>query len=486
MGTYAITLNNYSTRLSEYINRIFAVQNTYSTGNKYRHQELVINGAIDNNSSEKISSVWYNPKKQVYQMVASQGGGAASLLKIDSDGKWAFSKSITNHPRVQGPCFSWVYSEKFDKFYGLTAGLGEYDGDFNSTSNSYRLASGSDSMAYDTKRDFVLIGGTRFDNGAHWLIQLDPNGEQVDQGSVFGFQMARNYLTSIGSGRIMKFLNYSEYDDRYYYADENKIIIVHPDQTESSLPVLTKGADILGLMIEKGSQFAYYAYVDGDNVKVTRFNLDSPSDSYPEVNLGNIYEFVFVYVGKTIVVNCRKDFNPNTPSYTVAFNTDLTLNLTYEKYLFYNSTGTTSADLRVKYNMSTSSISSKRYLNVNASQIFKPSTEDKVDLHIPVYMPGVSGPPKTTTTMLNVNPVTAYPVVTDPTVTDCCLDELKCEINIKLAKKSCEATNRAIVGRHYGCMFEDAQLLEAMLWITTFDCLTCDEIENLRCITSKI
>ena len=124
---------------------------------------------------------------------------------------------------------------------------------------------------------------------------------------------------------------------------------------------------------------------------------------------------------------------------------------------------------------------------MNTTLIFKLSTEDKVDLHIPVYIGGVSGPYRTTTTMLNVNPVTAYPVVAgDAVVVDCCLDELKCEINIKLAKKSCEATNRAIVGRHYGCMFEDAQLLEAMLWITTFDCLTCDEIEKLRCITSKI
>ncbi len=486
MGSYVITptLSDFGARRSEITDRIEAVQNTYSTGNKYRHQELFINDAIDNNAPENVSSVWYNSKKQVYQMVTSQSGGTATLLEIDSDKKWAFSKAITNHPKVLGVCFSWVYSEKLDRFYGLTAGLGEYDGDFNPISNSYALASGSDSMAYDTKRDFVLVAGQKFVVGGHWLIQLDPNGEQVEEAGVYGFQMARNYLVSIGTGRTMKFLNYSEYNDRYYYADENKIIEVHPE-TGSANILLTKGTDVIGLMIEKGSQYGYYAYVDGTNVKLTKFDLSNYSVSYPEISLGNIDEFVFLYVGKTVVINCQKNSINSGAWYSVSYNSELTLNLTFEKYLFYNDTGATSLPSKVKYNTSTSPISSKKYLKMNTSQIFKLSTEDKVDLHIPVYIGVVSGP-YSTTTMLNVNPVTAYPVVTDTTVTDCCLDELKCEINIKLAKKSCEATNRAIVGRHYGCMFEDAQLLEAMLWITTFDCLTCDEIENLRCITSKI
>ena len=129
----------------------------------------------------------------------------------------------------------------------------------------------------------------------------------------------------------------------------------------------------------------------------------------------------------------------------------------------------------------------KYYINSNPSQVVRPLSNDEVNIHIPVQIGGLGNPFRTTSHMQNINPVTPYPTVTTPTaLVDCCLDELKCDINTKLASKSCEVTNRAIVGKHYGGMADDSELLEALLWITTFDCLTCDEIEKLRCITSKI
>ena len=123
----------------------------------------------------------------------------------------------------------------------------------------------------------------------------------------------------------------------------------------------------------------------------------------------------------------------------------------------------------------------------NPPQLFKPLSGDELDIHIPVHNTSASASRYGTTSfVLNIKPIVPYPTVTSTTELDCCLDELICDINTKLASTSCEATKRAIVGRHYGGMTNDAELLESLLWITTFDCLTCDEIEKLRCITSKI
>lgn len=481
MGTYAITLNNYSTKYGEMSNRFSAVTNTYSAGNKYRHQELV-NQKENNTVFIAWDFVWWDEKKQAYQMIAAQGGGNSSLLNINDSDEWVFTKTVNNSPKVTGPGTFWIYSKKYDKYYSLGSGLGEYDNTFTPTGRGYTFADGASSAVYDSKRNYIVCNGVRFDGvSGKWITQVDPNGEETTESGPYFSQMARNYLYETTTNRA-KFLSYSTSDDMYYYADENKIIKVNPDTGVGSV-ILTKGTDIVGLLIEEGSEWGYYGYVDGDDVKLTRFSLASPADVYNEQNLGNITHFVILYVGKTIVLNCRVDFS--SAWYTMSFNTDLSLNLTYEKYLYHNHIpNATDADTVTHYMLS-SNHSSKEYIGGHFLQKFKPLSNDEVDIHIPVFLGG-GAKSRTSTKVLNVNPVTAYPVVTDPTVTDCCLDELKCEINTKLAKKSCEATNRAIVGRHYGCMFEDAELLEALLWITTFDCLTCDEIENLRCITSKI
>ena len=480
MGTYAITLNDYSTKFGELFNRFYAVINTYSTGNKYRHQELVTYKE-NNNVFIGWGNVWWDEKKQAYQMTSAQGGGQSYLLNINNSGEWVQTKTIVNNSKTTGPGTYWLYSEKFDKYYSVGVGIGEYDNTFTSTDRGYSVQYGS--AAYDSKRDYIVCyGGNHYATGK-WVTQIDPSKPDADVVPPHpqGKQMFANYLYE-GSNNDAKFMTHSTYDDMYYYADINKIIKVNPDTGVGSV-VLTKGIDILGLMIEKNSQWGYYAYVDGDDIKLARFNLETPSNIYTEVNLGNIEYFQIIYVGKTVVLLCKE--SGQTPYYTESYNLDLSLNLTYEKYMYHNYVlnHTWQDSYLGVYNISTPT--GKYYVTNVYLQKFKPLSNDEVDIHMPVWLGG-GGLSRTSTKVLNINPVTAYPVVTDPTVTDCCLDELKCEINTKLAKKSCEATNRAIVGRHYGCMFDDAELLEALLWITTFDCLTCDEIENLRCITSKI
>ncbi len=182
---------------------------------------------------------------------------------------------------------------------------------------------------------------------------------------------------------------------------------VNPETGVGSV-IRRKGRDIVWLLMEEGSEWGYYGYVDGDDIKLTRFSLASPADVYNEQNLGNILYFVILYVGKTIVVNCRVDATSTTPWYTVSFNTDLSLNLTYEKYMYHNHILNATDENTITHFMLASNHSSKEYIGGHFLQKFKPLTNDEVDIHIPVWLGG-GGLSKTTTTVLNVNPVTAYP-----------------------------------------------------------------------------
>lgn len=485
MGTYAITINNYSDRLQEMNNRLTAVSNTYSAGNQYRNQELVELESSDPAPSIPANgAITYDVIRKVHYLISWQGGGDSDLYSLaDDSDTWNKVKDVNNHPKVTGNGTSWVYSTKLDRYYTMSAGIGEYDNTFTPTSRGYGFATSGSSMVYDSKRNYIVTAGPRFDGVlGQWITQLKLDADEVNEIAPFGLQLDRNYIYETTINRV-KFLNYSTNDDMYYYSDENKILKVNPT-TGAGQIIITKGTDIVGLLIEEGSSRGYYAYVDGDDVKVTRFDLANPATVYPEVNLGDIESFVFLYVGKTVLLNCR--VNSVLPWYTVCYNADLTLNLTYEKNIYHVTTGTTTVASAVMHQMLSSTHSSKRYRTQIVPQNFRPLSGDQIDVHIPAWIGGAVSPAEITSYMQNINPVTAYPVVTSPTETDCCLDELKCEINTKLAKKSCEATNRAIVGRHYGNMFSDSELLEALLWTTTFDCLTCDDIEKLRCITSKI
>tara|TARA_R100000742_G_C4279670_1_gene105175 strand:+ start:9490 stop:10959 length:1470 start_codon:yes stop_codon:yes gene_type:complete len=489
MGTYAITLNNsinnFAAKRQELINRFYAIINTYTDGNKYRHKELVLQES-DNNVGLGWGTVWWDEKKDSYQMIQGIGGGSNKLLEVDSTNKWVFKKQISGHPKIFGGIgWGWIYSKKLNTYYIIGAGTGEYDSDYNPTPRGYFFSDPNSSMCYDYKRNYIITSGSRFDGVVgKWITQLDLEGEVTNEGGGLTNQLARNYLNQT-SGNAVKFLTHSTHDDMYYYSEDNNIIKVNPT-TGVATTIITKGTDILGLMIEEGSQIGYYAYVDGDDVKLTKFDLSTPATVYTVVNLGDIDYFVFLYVGKTIIVNCKITAFNSGAWYTISFNTDLTKNLTYEKYLFENYSGALTDPMDASHQTYASTISGKHYAPINLNQKFKPLSNDEVDINIPVTLGGGGSNGGTSSVVLNVNPVTAYPVVTEPTTEDCCLDELKCEINTKLAKKSCEATNRAIVGRHYSGMFKDSELLEALLWITTFDCLTCDEIEKLRCITSKI
>jgi len=492
MGSYNITLIDYNNRKQEMFDRLAAVSNTYSSVNFYRSQELVTQYLSPLVNGQLNGIIIWNEEEQLQYLILSQGGGSSFTVYFQKDNEktWEKLNDFTSNPHVLEP-FYFIYIKKIQKYVALgTAGLGLFNKDFTATSEGYNFA--TQSIAYDSKRELIICFGKRLDGQDNdlYLVQVDPTKNLPFPFTVTGYALKQNYLYNTGSSAFnfgLNHLSYSKYDDMYYFGQEDKIIRVNPDTGVSEV-IITQGTVICGLMISENSQIGYYAYELGTQVRVGRFDLSDPSAFYSSFNLGDLNYFVFLNVEKSIVIAARKGgiASDSDPYYIICINKELNKNLTHEKYS-YSQIGNTAVSrndtfkIRGVYPITTG----LEFSRVNQDQNLRPLSNDESEIHVPImYYTGTVF--TTEIKMININPVTPYPVVTTVVDEDCHLDDLKCEINIKLAKKSCEGTNREIVGRHYTDMQKDSELLEALLWITTFDCLTCDEIENLRCITSKI
>lgn len=496
MGTYAITLTNYTERYNESLLYKGLAHNINDTNQKYKPKEIVLNDYSNSKGISLSSDSFWDSYDNRYIYFYIEAGGSAYILTKNDDNEWVDYKTLSNPAHASFSANYFIRTES-GKVYGLSSGLGEYDKDFNYTPNGYDFAVGT-TMAYDTKRNYLLVAGVNpfggFPSATKFITQLDLNKEASTIVGITDllFPIILNQYTT--TNEVISFLTYSSSDDMYYYVVGNNIYKTNPTTGVAEI-VKTKGTDVIGFIIEEGTNTAYYAYIENNvtnNVIVSKFNLDDPNGegSYIDYTVGNVYKFQFIYVGKVTVFLSKLAITSTHESVTV-LSSDLITNLSREKYMA-TPISVTSGLFNLTFPTPTqyfySTVGGKQVVTQNPTQKFKPLSGDEVDIHIPVSINSPLGGISmgTTSFVLNINPVVAYPVVSTPTVEDCCLDELKCDINTKLAKKSCEATKRAIVGRHYGGMTNDSELLEALLWITTFDCLTCDEIEKLRCITSKI
>jgi len=493
MGTYAITLNNFLQGLSDLGLYKLTRINVYDTVKKYKSKEIVINKYNNIYPLGASADIFWDDSENEYLYFYTAGGGSAYLLKQNNDNEWVLHKKIPNGaPFVSSGNPYYFIKTQSGKSYGLTFGVAEYDKDFNFTNNGYPYAQRC--FAYDTKRNFLIVASYNpldlpISYTTLCITQLDLNKEPSNvagnPNSLFPIFL-NSYTTT---NEAINFLSYSSYDDMYYYSVGNSIYKTNPI-TGAVQTVKTKGTSILGLMIAEGSSVAYWAYIDtsvNNDIRVKRFNIDDPSDSlsYTELNKGIVEAFNFIYIDKVLAI-LTKNSNVNTISvHSLDF-----FKLSYKKNIYFPvdvTIGLFNRTWQATYQASLSTVDGISIRQQNATQRFKPLSGDKVDIHIPIDMTsGVGGKPLgSSSAKLTIEPITPYPVITTPAVVDCCLDELKCDINTKLAKKSCESTKRAIIGKHYSEMTKDAELLEALLWITTFDCLTCDDIEKLRCITLK-
>lgn len=490
MGINTIAIPNVDERISDKESFVQSVENTYSVGNKYRHQELVEYDQEPLGSvSYKSGIVVWNKNRSKHIHISHTGGGGGDIMELDEDTKeWVYIKDFNNTPQTLTP-WIWVYSEKYEKYYGCGDGISEYDEDFNYTGRGYSV--GGTNMMYDTKRDLVVhLGSDYVTAGASFILQSDPSGSTTDDSLAPGYELlSTNPLLNLTDQSIdpneTYHLVYSKYDDNYYFFHNSELHVVNPDTGSFTKPYTASG-EVMSFVIDiEDPQYAYMIVEDGANIKLHKMDLSDNGIVSTRIFENNKTAYI-QYTGKVVVL-VLQDVS-SVPFYAIVLNKDLSLDLSFKKNMYVNFPASPSPQFPYSFLIgfgSTTSSSKGYYRNQAAtSDMFQTLSSDQTNIHFPVV--DTIGPPMNRTLLLNINPVTSYPSVTADTSEDCCLDDLLCELNTKLAKNSCEATNRAIVGRHYGNVWDNSELLEVVKWVTEFDCLSCDDIEALRCIISKI
>ena len=512
MGTYAITLLNLPTRISEKDLLVQSQVNTYSTGNPYRTKELVVVNQDETTNYPKstknaLGVVCYNETLKKHYYICTMGGGSSNIMElVDGESKWKWFK--VNSTTSQGGITpdKYVYSKKHKAYYSCGAGIAEFD---ESTWNYKERGDGFGGrvIGYDTKRDFVLSFSTAL-GGAYYLTAYDPSVDSTtidtSPGGGGNILLSSNYLhniTAMGESiSSFSYLSYSEYDDHYYFCVLGALWKTHPTTGATSL-VYTATGLILSMLFDGKNKYAYIITETTTSAKIEKLDLDTYLASSVTITAPLFVKLrfaIFLYVDDIVVV--LVEFKTYTSekgsgaldSYAVlGYNKDLSLDLIFQKRLFENwspSAGSpqypSSVNLGFQSTTPLASPNYKSYLKACPPQHFKKLTGDETEVHIPIYNGLYENWNKTS--LLNINPVTQYPTVTAEVVVDCCLTELISDIKYKLAKNSCESTKRSIVGRHFNDVWGNSQLLEAVLWVTTFDCLSCNEIEKLKCIISKI
>jgi hypothetical protein len=422
MGTtYIITLNNFTEKKQELIDFQNTVVAVNQTNQKYKPDELIRYDFEPYNFGMGNGNLWWNDYKNQYYYIKGIGGGSSVLLTLDDSNKWVKINNITTHPNTApGPLFYHVQT-KSGKIYGFSgAGLGEFDADMNIVNKGFIFAAGS--IAYDSKRDFIITSSIQsgFSGNEKFIVQLDINRDAIVYNGFANclYPIFLNQFTS--TNQLALFLNYSSYDDMYYYAVDNTIKKTNPI-TGVAETILTKGIDIVGLMIEEGSNEAYYAYVNDDTsyeIIISKFNLDTPNQgTVVEYNIGNVHFFNFIYIGKTVVFSGIKTGESNSVR---TLSKDLLYDLSENKYMYFPlntvvNNSNTFPYTKDYFYVTKGNPQDKAVLRSNIIQKFKPLGNDEEEVQIPVtYFPSI-GATGSTTVMQKISPVLPYPVVTDPT-----------------------------------------------------------------------
>lgn len=495
MGSYALNINDYATRLADKDSFIQATGYNYDGVNKYNHEELLdynLKAAdVGSFNFRNGEIVWNEGTKEHYYLAWAGSGGPLDFAKLSEGAdEWEFVKQVTS-PQVITPS-KWAYSPKYNTYYGIGAGMAEYDAD-TMTYTQRGITFISNAITYDTKRDRVISTGQNPSAPANFLIQsFDPSAPTIDD-QVHGApyqQFVPDFIGDTGTTNQTLFLDYSEWDDKIYWAYSDTVYVF--DYATGLVTVaLTSGAnEVMGWMIPKGEQYAYMLHEDGADVYLSRVDLSNYS-IITSINLGSGYSFATLhYVTKSVMVIVG---TAGQPISVFTYDKLLTNNKVYRKNLYENAEYDPQPNAQIPYStalyLSESTTNAKQFPNGYALQQYYEPLSDQHDVHIPTRRSAVSSQspdPRNNSLMMNIKPIVPYPSVTVTSSEDCCLDELLCEVETKLGKYSCEVTKRSIVGRHFGNMWDKSQMLEAIKWVTEFDCLSCDDVEALRCITSKI
>ena len=508
MGTYAITQPNIQTRIADRNSFIQAEVNTYATGNTYRHQELVhVPQKTPYSVTAKDGPIFWSEEFKRHYFIPIVGGGSGSVLQLlEGSSAWEYVGPFNNNPQCITPNI-WTYSKKHNKYYGIgLSGMAEYNSQFTYTDRGDSLAVSS--IDYDTKRDLILAVGSTASNTNVSIGTYDPSASTTTNPSNGKEILSFTHIYSLADiqaspviiSNNLKFLSYSAYNDKYYFSILDKLYIVNPDTPNPSplVPPYTASGEIMGFEIDGSSQYAYLIedIISTNTCKLVKLDLATHT-VVQSLIITDVVRIEICYLGKVVslhitsVVSYNNGVTSNIVSRIESYNKDSFSDLVFKKNLYDKGIVSPavpqiqfSSSPSVFYNNTTVGSVTKQYRKFKKLQLVQEVATDQVNVHFSVrnsiYQNACSS------MFLNINPVIPYPTVTTPVVDDCCLSDLICDVKYKLSKISCEATKRSIVGRHFKNVWDNSQTLEAILWITTFDCLSCDEIEKLKCIISKI
>ena len=311
MGTYAITLPNLPTRISEKDLLIQSQVNTYSTGNAYRTQEykVIEQDTTQTDASKQtkfdIGLISYNETLKKHYYICSEPGGTSNVMElVDGDSEW---KWFSYHPNTPQGGFSpdkYVYSKKHKTYYSCAAGLAEWDEvTWNYTGRGD--ASGQYLIAYDSKRDLVISfakGYTMTPNFQIYLTTYDPSvaSTTVDPSpnASGNTLLSANYLHNITTmGQPLtdfSHLSYSPYDDSYYFCIIGALWKTNPTTGATSL-VYTSQGETMSLAFDGDTKYAYLIIEDLNTPTIKIQVLDIDTYTVVSSKTINTTKFSFIY-----------------------------------------------------------------------------------------------------------------------------------------------------------------------------------------------
>ena len=364
-----------------------------------------------------------------------------------------------------------------------------------------------------------------YGGGTYGIGQVDFGGTDfslIGDDEIYNIGDNLFTLPSVPDISNFRFLEYNEYLDKITFFDSSTstMYIVDPytlGQTTATVPNFQYFGSIVGYKERPNTDEAYVLYYENGNVTLAHVKLTASTPAEFIIStkiiskttdtatlLNNLDKINLVYTDKAVVVAGSYEADGETNFlrdgyWTKVFTSDIQYDLTNEKRFYIKedvinpasgSTATWYSTLAYNDTWNEDGQLTETRRNV-FTDVYAETLSSGVDrIYFPMYAQGGFGEDsigqQSYLSYMDITPFTPYTVLTEEEKEDCCIDELVSEAKNKLAQYSCEVTKRSIVGRHYGNMWAKSQMIEAILWVSEMNCLTCDDIETLRCIISKI
>lgn len=522
MGKYAIdTSNLYGRDFETYHEKSIRERNNL----RQAVENTVLNGTVDTSEVKQIfqdssnpvlgqaSIVHRNPDTGILNVFFRTGGQSSFFLgQLNENTGLIENKAYPSLGLALEPD-RFVYFPKKKSYAVISSSTVEflYGDDFLKKFESINFDDDyNNQKAFDVENNKVYTLKD-FGGGTYGVVEYDLDGSNFITFSGYKLFNAGPSLWDLaGNVDNYRYLSYNNTLKKLTIIDENgQLYVIDPNTVGQSLSPI---GSIFGIPVAykevPNSNEAYVVSFSNGICTLYRVNLEATNQSdfimsfrflrkgygtEPDVDT------VFIkYTDKAVVLTMSNEPDTETDdlnlaSYAKVFSRDLQYDLVNERRFYektdkdgvteMNSPSTLRYDGTISQNAELTTIRPVDFVGTFVESISE--TTDRI--YFPVHFSG-AGPGGLNSFLqyIDIFDRVDYPSLDSNVVNDCGLTELQDEIKCKISSYGCNVTNKSIVGRHYVKDWEKARKAEAMLWVTEFDCLTCDEIETLKCLISKI